>query len=573
MEFRGIHDARGDRAVQVMGHDPFSYQEGRMEVETARMTMRQRRIRLRKLVRELCTGRTLVVASNRGPVTFERSGSGRVRRRRGTGGVVSAVSAVSRYVNPVWICSPMSTVDREMAEQNQGGLMTCSTADYSFQLRFVMPDQTRYDEYYSTVSNPLLWFLQHYMWDLARTPTFTPEMWSAWGGYREVNEAFADAIAEEVENTLEPAIVMLQDYHLYLCPGALASRLPEGSLVSQFIHIPWPGPDYWMVLPASIREQILSSLCSNSILGFQTRRWALNFLRTCQSLLPGAEVDYASQTVRWRHRSILVRSYPISIDVTAVRRLGRSLGTRAHREHLVPRLGEQTVVRVDRIEPSKNIVRGFEAFDLLLERHPEHVGHLRLVAFLVPSRLGIDEYQQYLEEIVVLVQHINLKYGDGEWQPIKLYVGENYARAVAGMQLHDVLLVNPIVDGMNLVAKEGAVLNERDGVLVLSEGAGASEELGEAALVVCPYDVVETAEKLHRALTMSPEERAKRAAMLREVVEGHTVTDWLYSQLVDLSVVGSRDVGNGQGRGAREAGHTGAPVNGTLVTRAYGRGE
>jgi trehalose 6-phosphate synthase len=507
--------------------------------------MRQRRNRLRRLVRELFAGRTLVLASNRGPVTFERSRSGRVRRRRGTGGVVSAVSAISRYVNPVWICSPMSAADREVAEQNQGGLVNCFTADYSFQLRFVMPGQERYDDYYSTVSNPLLWFLQHYMWDLARTPTFTPEMWSAWGSYREVNEAFADVIVEEMGNALRPAIVMLQDYHLYLCPGALASRLPEGSLVSQFIHIPWPGPDYWMVLPAGIREQILSSLCHNTILGFQTRRWALNFLRTCQSLLPGAEVDYASQTVRWQQRSVLVRTYPISIDVTALRRLGKSLGTLTHREHLLPRLGEQTIVRVDRIEPSKNIVRGFEAFDLLLERHPEHVGHLRLVAFLVPSRLGIDEYQQYLEEIVVLVQRINLKYGDGEWQPIKLYVGENYARAVAGMQLCDVLLVNPIVDGMNLVAKEGAVVNERDGVLVLSEGAGASEELAEDALVVCPYDVVETAESLHRALTMSPEERAKRAATLKEVVEGHTVTDWLYNQLFDLSVVTGGQVRDG----------------------------
>jgi trehalose 6-phosphate synthase len=327
---------------------------------------------------------------------------------------------------------------------------------------------------------------------------------------------------------------MLQDYHLYLSAGELASRLPEGSLVSQFVHIPWPGPDYWMILPPSVRESILSSLCRNTILGFQTKRWARNFLRTCQSLLPGAEVDYDGQTVVMQGKLLRVRTYPISIDIAALQRVKRGRRTARHREHLLPRLGEQTILRVDRVEPSKNIFRGFQAFDLLLERHPEHVGKVRFIAFLVPSRLGIEEYQRYLEEIVVLVQRINLKYGDAEWQPVKLYVGENYARAVAGMQLYDVLLVNPIVDGMNLVAKEGPVVNEQDGVLVLSEGAGASEELGDAALIVSPFDLVDMAEAMHRALRMDEEERKTRASTLRARVEQHSVTDWLYSQLLDF---------------------------------------
>lgn len=501
------------------------------------MTVRRRRARLRKLARDLFAGRTLIVASNRGPLTFERSRSGEVRRRRGAGGVVSAVSAISRYANPVWVCSPMSEMDRQMAAEARESPVVSSTADYSFRIRFVLSQQDRYDDYYLKVSNPLLWFLQHQMWDLVRTPTFTPETWSAWDSYREVNEAFADAIVEEVERARHPAIVMLHDYHLYLCPGFLASRLPDGALVSHFVHIPWPGPDYWMVLPPPIREEILKSLCGNAVLGFQTGRWALNFLRTCQSLLPGATVDYDSRTVRWQSRTTRVRSYPISVDVAALRRVGRSKGTAGHREHLLPRLGEQTVVRVDRIEPSKNIVRGFEAFDLLFERYPQHIGHVRFMALLVPSRLAIEEYQLYLEEIVVLAQRINLKYGDGEWQPIKLYVGESYPRAVAAMQLYDVLLVNPMTDGMNLVAKEGAVVNQSDGVLVISEGAGASEELADGALVVSPYDTLHTAEALHQALTMPEDERAERAATLKAAVGQHTVGDWLYDQLNDLSAL------------------------------------
>jgi trehalose 6-phosphate synthase len=429
----------------------------------------------------------------------------------------------------------MSSVDREMANEALAKPTAHSTTDYHFRLRFVLTKQESYDEYYSTVSNPLLWFLQHYMWDVVRDPTFVPEMWAAWESYEEVNRAFAEAIAEEVARAGKPAIIMLQDYHLYLCPGALAPRLPENCLLMHFIHIPWPGPDYWMVLPPTIREQIIGSLCSNDIIGFHTNRYALNFLRTCQSLLPGAEVDYSSSTVRRDGEILRVRSYPISIDISALRRMGRDRGTARHREHLLPRLGEQTIVRIDRIEPSKNIVRGLQAFDLLLERYPDYVGRVRLIAFLVPSRLNIDEYQQYLEEIVVLAQRINLKYGDRDWQPLKLYVGENYPRAVAAMQLYDVLLVNPIIDGMNLVAKEGPVVNEQDGVLILSESAGACEELGEAALVVSPYDVVEMADALHRALAMSDGERAQRARRLRRIVEGHTVTDWLYDQLVDLS--------------------------------------
>ena len=507
--------------------------------EDASMTVRQRRTRLRKTARVLFADRRLIVASNRGPITFYRTSAGKVRRRRGTGGVVSAVSAISRYVNPVWICSPMSDVDREMAEEASAEPLPVSTGEYTFSLRFVLSEEETYRQYYSEISNPLLWFLQHHMWDAVRSPTFTADLWSAWDSYREVNRAFADAIVAEAEGPDKPVVVMLQDYHLYLCAGELPSRLPEGSLVCQFVHIPWPGPDYWMILPPAVRESILSSLCCNTILGFHTKRWARNFLRSCQSLLPGADVDYDSQTVAVKGNLLQVRTYPISIDVVALQRVRRADGTAKHREHLLPRLGEQTIVRVDRVEPSKNIFRGFRAFDLLLERYPKYVGKVRFLAFLVPSRLGIEEYQRYLEEIVVLVQRINLKYGDAEWQPVKLYVGEDYARAVAGMQLYDVLLVNPIVDGMNLVAKEGVIVNEQDGVLVLSEGAGANEELGDAALIVSPYDLVDMADAMHRALRMGEEERKTRAGTLRARVQQHSVTDWLYSQLLDFTQLAS----------------------------------
>lgn len=449
--------------------------------------------------------------------------------------MVSAVSAISRYANPIWICSPMSAEDREMAKRHPGELVPYTTKDYNFHVRFVLTDQESYDLFYLTVSNPLLWFLQHYMWDIVRVPTFVPEMWSAWQGYQRVNQAFAESIAAQAANGGKCAIVILQDYHLYLCPGALAPLLPGDCLLAHFVHIPWPGPDYWMILPPAVREQILASLCCNDILGFHTKRYVLSFLRTCESLLPGARVNYSDRTVRRAGKTLLVREYPISVDIGSLRRLAGSRRASREREHLETRLDQQTILRVDRIDPSKNIVRGFKALDLLFERHPEHLGRVRLLALLVPSRLGIEEYQQYLDEVIVTAQRLNLKYGDREWQPVELIVGEDQARAVAAMQLYDVLLVNPIIDGMNLVAKEGPLVNERDGVLVMSEGAGALEELGEGALVVSPYDVVQTSDALHQALVMPSEERARHAAVLRSSVEGHDVGDWLYDQLVDLS--------------------------------------
>jgi trehalose 6-phosphate synthase len=449
--------------------------------------------------------------------------------------MVSAVSAISRYANPIWICSPMSPEDREMAKRHPGELVPYSTKDYKFRVRFVLTDEESYDLFYLTVSNPLLWFLQHYMWDIVRVPTFEPEMWTAWQGYQRVNQAFAESIAAQAASGGKCAIVVLQDYHLYLCPGGLAPLLPEDCLLAHFVHIPWPGPDYWMILPPAVREQILASLCCNDILGFHTKRYVLSFLRTCESLLPGARVNYSDRTVRVAGKTLLVRQYPISVDIGSLRRLAGSRRTSKERQHLETRSDQQTIVRVDRIDPSKNIVRGFKALDLLFERHPEHLGRVRLLALLVPSRLGIEEYQQYLDEVIVTAQRLNLKYGDREWQPVELIVGEDQARAIAAMQLYDVLLVNPIIDGMNLVAKEGPLVNERDGVLVMSEGAGALEELGEGALVVSPYDVVQTSDALHQALVMAPEKRARRAAILRSSVEGHDVGDWLYDQLADLS--------------------------------------
>ncbi|HEX5991706.1 MAG TPA: trehalose-6-phosphate synthase [Thermomicrobiales bacterium] len=480
----------------------------------------------------------LIIASNRGPVTFSRQADGSFDARRGSGGVVTAVTAIARERQPIWIAAAMTEGDRLRAAHasDSGEELIEFGNPCEFRLRFVVPDPEAYHQYYNVISNPLLWFLQHYLWDTPRTPDITKEIWDAWrDGYVVVNKLFADEIVAAASAAGGEPLIMLQDYHLYLCAGFIRQRRPDARL-QQFVHIPWPDPDYWRLLPMEIRRAICEGMLGNDIVGFQTPEHGRSFMYTCQAYVPDAVIDYSTLSVRWQNRRIEVRTYPISIDATAVRRMAYSKEARSHDRYLPNHWNEFTVLRVDRAEPSKNIVRGFLAFDRFLEAHRDFQGRVNFVAITVPSRMDVVEYQDYLDDVSAVVGRINAKYANVEtgWQPIHLIMGENYPRALAAMKWYDVLLVNSIIDGMNLVAKEGALLNERNGVLILSEGAGAVSQLGEHALIIGPTDVEGTADALHRALTMPLEERRRRAEGLRSSVEVDDVTKWFENQVADM---------------------------------------
>ena len=480
----------------------------------------------------------LIIASNRGPVTFTRRSGNTFDARKGSGGVVTAVSAIAREHQPIWIAAAMTEGDRQRAElaRAQGEDLIEFGDPPEFRLRFVTPDAEAYHQYYNVISNPLLWFLQHYLWDTPRSPDITKEIWDAWrAGYVVVNRQFADEIVAAIDTVGDDPLVMIQDYHLYLCAGFVRDQRPDARL-QLFVHIPWPDPDYWRLLPMAIRRSICEGMLGNNIVGFQTPEHGRSFLYTCQAYVPGVEVDYSTSAVHWRGRRIEVRTYPISIDTEAVRRLAYSKEARSHDRYLPNHWNEFTVLRVDRAEPSKNIVRGFQAFDRFLEAHRDFQGRVNFVAITVPSRMDVLEYQDYLDDVSAVVGRINAKYANVEtgWQPIHLIMGENYPRALAAMKWYDVLLVNSIIDGMNLVAKEGALLNERNGVLILSEGAGAVSQLGEHALIIGPTDVEGTADAIHRALTMPLEERRRRAEGLRNAVESDDVASWFANQVRDM---------------------------------------
>jgi trehalose 6-phosphate synthase len=477
------------------------------------------------------TGPLIVIASNRGPYEFSVRHDGSFAIKRGAGGLVTALSALVEEHHILWVAAAMSRGDHQWAEEQGNRPRNVEGID----LRLVQPQGRRYEQYYNAIANPLLWFIQHQLWNTPRTPSITRETWLAWEeGYLAVNELFADAIAESVGDTDRPVIVFLQDYHLYLVPHYLRQRLGQRVQIQPFIHIPWPGPDAWRILPEPMRNTIFSSLLLSDRLGFQTMKDAFNFVQTCRFYLPDAHSRGSRDSLHYQGREVKANAYPISIDVEKVLTLAEEPQTLLHKSQIVNFISDrQLILRVDRIEPSKNILRSLEAYRALLATYPEHRGRAQMLALLVPSRMEVGEYQDYLREIMAEAGLINAEYSDEIWEPVRIIVGDNYHRAIAAMQLYDLLLVNPLADGMNLVAKEGVLVNQRDGVLLLSEHAGVFYELGEYSLTVSPFDIYGTVEAMHEALTMHRDERQRRAADMREHVRNAGVRRWFADQVDD----------------------------------------
>ena len=492
--------------------------------------------RLKDILEDRFQGRSLILASNRGPVEYYRDAAGNLEYRRGSGGIVSALSGLSRHTKIDWIASAMTEGDRAISQSLPDGWIAPPLEGLQLRVKYLLHSRKAYHKYYSIFSNPLLWFLQHYMWNASRSPNIDRVAYDAWHtGYVTVNEAFATAVIDDAMTMTSPPVIMLHDYHLYLSVAYIRHSLPE-AFIQHFTHIPWPEPTYWQLLPSFMCKAIHTSLCSANIVGLQTERDVLNFLLCCQYFIRDAQVDYVLRQVTVGQHTCQVKAYPVSIDVPAVKRLLKTSRIAEHRRRLAPLFGEKTIMRVDRLEPSKNIIRGFNAYDILLARHPELIGKIKFLAFLVPTRTHLKQYRRYTEDTLAKIDEVNKKYGQEGWQPIEYFYENNYAQAIAAMCSYDVLLVNAVIDGMNLVAKEGPVVNGRDGVLVLSENVGAREQLGENALLVSPADIEGTVEALYQALMMPEEEKARRSQALKLAVEKEDINTWLMQQLTDISL-------------------------------------
>jgi trehalose 6-phosphate synthase len=471
----------------------------------------------------------LVLVSNRGPVTFQDDGSA----KRGTGGLVTALTGLASHHDAVWIASALTDGDARKAHDAEGKAFSVrSPAGGEYQVRLVVSDPDAYDRFYNIFANPMLWFIQHYLWDLSNAPDVRRNEVEAFEyGYNVVNEDLALAVIEEIEAEDEP-VVMVHDYHLYTLP-ALVRRARPDVFLHHFVHIPWTQSDAWRVLPQEIREELYSGLLSNDIIGFHTSSYRRNFLQCCRDLMD-LDVDFGAGVVHFEDREVWVRNYPLPIDAKALFNVAASEGVARQEEELLHRRRDHLILRVDRADLSKNVLRGFSAFDLFLEQHPEFRERITFIAQLMPSRTDVPEYAEYLERIEALVAVVNHRHGTPDWMPIQLKLRDDLEEAVAAYKHYDVLLVNAMFDGMNLVAKEGPMVNERDGVSVLSENTGAHEELGEHALSVNPFDIQALADSIHAALTMEPGERARRLRGLKEIVTARDPGDWIDEQLDDI---------------------------------------
>lgn len=460
--------------------------------------------------------RRLIVVSNRGPVSYVREDGRRVARRGG-GGLVTALGPLVSLHDITWIANAMTDEDRAVAGENVRAFEESGRDGSPYRLRLVAHETEDFRRFYNELANPALWFLQHELTELVQTPSE-----EAWASYEAVNRGVAEAVLAELDEEPDTP-VWFHDYHLYLAPAFVRAARPDVTM-SHFIHIPWPRPQAWDVLPEPWRRAVHEGLLANDVVGFHTLRWRDNFVASVSAIVD-ADSDLP-----------LVTAHPISVDTGEFEELAQRADVLAEQREL-DGLYERCVARVDRTDPTKNVPRGFQAFGRYLERHPEAHGRVGMLALLDPSRQEIPVYAAYIDEIVTAVREVNDRFGRDGWQPIHLEIQDDFPRSVAAYKQYDVLLVNALMDGLNLVAKEAPLVNEHDGVVILSENAGAVEELREWTLVVDPLDVDAQAEAIHRALELPPAERRQRAEAIRSYVRDHDLAAWLRAQLADLDRV------------------------------------
>ncbi|MFG3060882.1 trehalose-6-phosphate synthase [Streptomyces sp. NPDC048231] len=467
---------------------------------------------------------SVLVASNRGPVSYALDESGGLTAKRGGGGLVSGLSAIGPDTDAVWVCSALGAGDREAVRRTGGALDTADTGGR--RVRMLDIDPQVHADAYNGIANSVLWFVHHMLYQTPLEPAFGAEFRRQWAAYEAYNRAFAEALAQEAG---EGAAVLIQDYHLTLAPRMLRGLRPD-LRIGHFSHTPWAPPEYFRLLPDDIAAQVLGGILGADRAAFLTQRWADAFTDCCHAVLGpgipsgtrigvhglGADADFLRQ-----------RAHRPDVD-ERMAALRKQIGSAPDGS---PR---RTIVRVDRTELSKNIVRGLLAYQELLESRPEWRERVVHIAFAYPSRQDLAVYRDYTAEVQRVATEINSRYGTPDWTPVELHVKDDFARSLAAYRLADVALVNPIRDGMNLVAKEVPVVSDEGCALVLSREAGAFEELSDDAVAVNPYDIGGMAAALHEALSMGTGERAERTKRLAAQATALPPARWFLDQLAAL---------------------------------------
>ena len=447
-------------------------------------------------------GADLVVVSNRGPLSFALGEDGRPVPAGSAGGLAAALYPMLAGSGATWVACAMSEADRAADDQS---LMSGD----GMELHTVRPSPETYRMAYDVVSNSTLWFMHHHLFDLSRRPRFDRHWDEAWQAYAELNALFCESVSG---TAAEGATVLVQDYHLCLLPGMLRRRRPDLRSV-HFSHTPFADPGILRVLPEPVARDLLSGMSAARSCGFHTSRWERAFRACCSDM--GIEPA----------RTFVSALTPDPEGLAARLAAPECVEARARVDNLVG--DRRMVLRVDRIEPSKNLLRGFWAFDELLAGRPDLRGRVVMVANAYLSRQTLADYLAYATETDHAAARVNERWATAGWQPVVFDVADDPTRSLAALTRYDVLLVNPLRDGLNLVAKEGPLVNCYDGAVALSREAGAFEELRPAVTELNPFDISGTASALAAALDLDPAERARRAEALREIVQRRKPTDWL----------------------------------------------
>ncbi len=517
------------------------------------------------------------MASNRGPVSYQFGADGSMAGQRGGGGMIAGVTeglaALGPEASVTWICAALSDADRVVAALQNAAARAGVHENDGIEIRMLDIPPDIFDRAYNNVANSALWFVHHLLYDTPNQPQFGHEFRRDWESYLAYNEAFADALTQEAREALSPEAgspavlspvagreqppsgaprILVQDYHLCLVPRMLRDRLGDAARdagIAHFSHTPWAPSEYYRMLPEEMGRAVLDGILGADHAGFHAERWATAFMDCCAVLL-GADVARTDGLdgpgpgtvgrVTYRGHVTEVAVHPLGVDAPALRERARAGDVQAHVGALRAAAGGlKLIVRVDRTELSKNIVRGLAAYRELLATRPQWRGRVVHLAFAYPSRSALAEYRAYTDRVRRLAREISEEFGTPDWDPLILEVKDDYPRSLAACAVADVLLVNPVRDGMNLVAQEGPVLSERGCALVLSREAGAAATLAADALLVNPYDITETAEALHQALSMPDAERRRRSAALAAIAAADPPARWLGGQLASLDHEGA----------------------------------
>ncbi len=448
--------------------------------------------------------RSIVVVSNRGPVAYGRNNEGELAPTKTGGGLASGMRPLLESGHAQWFAHPMSSADRE-AMNSSGEL-----SDGALTVNLVDTDQDTLTAAIGRFANERLWFIHHSMVELATNNTTIAHDWDA---FVVANNRMADHIAA---HAALDAIVLIQDYHLPLVARQLRTLRPDLSTV-HFSHTPFADPDSLAVLGSTIATELLEGMAAHDACGFHSTMWSDRFGASCARFGVDAPPVFVS---------------PLPVDTERLRVVAASDSVADLVAATKARLGDRSLmVRVDRLEPTKNIVAGFEAYDAMLRAHPEMVGAVVFCAYVYPSRSELQAYQALTAAVADVVTRINETWSTPRWQPIELDLEDNYEAAVAGLVGYDVLIVNPIADGLNLVAFEGPTINQHNGAVVLSTTAGAHDQLGPEAISIDPSDVEATADAMYRGLTMGAGERARHHRALALIASKRTIGDWLVEQI------------------------------------------